>query len=61
MDALITDATSADERRRGPKVAVLPVGSFGQPSLGTAAKGKTILDSLSRSAAAHLAVLAGLR
>ncbi|KJK57715.1 creatininase family protein [Saccharothrix sp. ST-888] len=30
MDSLITDATSADERRRGPKVAVLPVGSFEQ-------------------------------
>ncbi|MFI9363488.1 creatininase family protein [Kitasatospora sp. NPDC053057] len=30
MDALITAATSADERRRGAKVAVLPVGSFEQ-------------------------------
>lgn len=30
MDALITQATSADERRRGSRVAVLPVGSFEQ-------------------------------
>ncbi|MEV7925552.1 creatininase family protein [Kitasatospora sp. NPDC088779] len=30
MDALITAATSADERRRGAKIAVLPVGSFEQ-------------------------------
>lgn len=30
MDDLITRATSADERRRGPAVAVLPVGSFEQ-------------------------------
>ncbi|GAA0662474.1 creatininase family protein [Kitasatospora atroaurantiaca] len=30
MDALITQATSADERRRGSKVAVLPIGSFEQ-------------------------------
>ncbi|MFJ9845569.1 creatininase family protein [Kitasatospora sp. NPDC101155] len=30
MDALITAATSADERQRGAKVAVLPVGSFEQ-------------------------------
>ncbi|MDH6137465.1 creatinine amidohydrolase [Kitasatospora sp. MAA4] len=30
MDATITNATSGDERRRGPKVAVLPVGSFEQ-------------------------------
>ncbi|MFI6848739.1 creatininase family protein [Kitasatospora sp. NPDC050467] len=30
MDALITAATSADERQRGAKIAVLPVGSFEQ-------------------------------
>lgn len=30
MDDLITQATSGDERRRGPAVAVLPVGSFEQ-------------------------------
>ncbi|QDY77294.1 creatininase family protein [Streptomyces qinzhouensis] len=30
MDDLITQATSGDERRRGPSVAVLPVGSFEQ-------------------------------
>jgi creatinine amidohydrolase len=30
MDATITTATSGDERRRGPRVAVLPVGSFEQ-------------------------------
>ncbi|MFB7376677.1 creatininase family protein [Kitasatospora purpeofusca] len=30
MDALITAATSADERRRGARIAVLPVGSFEQ-------------------------------
>ncbi|MFF2081823.1 creatininase family protein [Kitasatospora sp. NPDC058162] len=30
MDALITAATTADERRRGAKIAVLPVGSFEQ-------------------------------
>ncbi|TDC75552.1 creatininase family protein [Streptomyces hainanensis] len=30
MDALITHATSGDERRRAPAVAVLPVGSFEQ-------------------------------
>lgn len=30
MDALITQATSGDERHRGPAVAVLPVGSFEQ-------------------------------
>ncbi|MFF7988445.1 creatininase family protein [Kitasatospora xanthocidica] len=34
-------------------------GIIGQPSLGTAAKGKTLLDSLSRSAAAHLSLIAG--
>ncbi|MFH8751217.1 creatininase family protein [Streptomyces rimosus] len=32
-------------------------GIIGQPSLATAAKGKTLLDSLSQSARAHLAVL----
>ncbi len=30
MDDLITQATSGEERRRGPAVAVLPVGSFEQ-------------------------------
>ncbi|MFF4221935.1 creatininase family protein [Streptomyces abikoensis] len=30
MDDLITQATSGDERERGPSVAVLPVGSFEQ-------------------------------
>lgn len=30
MDATITTATSGDERRRGSKVAVLPIGSFEQ-------------------------------
>ncbi|MFI9721134.1 creatininase family protein [Streptomyces sp. NPDC052396] len=30
MDDLITQATSSDERERGPAVAVLPVGSFEQ-------------------------------
>lgn len=30
MDDLITQATSGDERRRGPAIAVLPVGSFEQ-------------------------------
>ncbi|WP_407560496.1 creatininase family protein [Streptomyces sp. 184] len=30
MDELITRATSADERERGPVIAVLPVGSFEQ-------------------------------
>ncbi len=30
MDALITAATSGDERRRGARIAVLPVGSFEQ-------------------------------
>ena len=30
MDDLITRATSADERHRGPAIAVLPVGSFEQ-------------------------------
>ncbi|MFD7669155.1 creatininase family protein [Streptomyces sp. NPDC059788] len=30
MDDLITQATSEDERRKGPTVAVLPVGSFEQ-------------------------------
>lgn len=30
MDDLITHATTGDERRRGPAVAVLPVGSFEQ-------------------------------
>ncbi|MFI6157302.1 creatininase family protein [Kitasatospora sp. NPDC051170] len=30
MDPLITAATSADERRRGARIAVLPVGSFEQ-------------------------------
>ncbi len=30
MDDLITQATSSDEQRRGPSIAVLPVGSFEQ-------------------------------
>ncbi|GAB7183432.1 hypothetical protein ATKI12_3263 [Kitasatospora sp. Ki12] len=34
-------------------------GIIGQPSLGTAAKGKALLDSLSQSAAAHLSLIAG--
>ncbi|MFJ7273001.1 hypothetical protein [Kitasatospora sp. NPDC098663] len=34
-------------------------GVIGQPSLGTSAKGRALLDSLSRSAAAHLSILAG--
>ncbi|WP_280694719.1 creatininase family protein [Kitasatospora sp. GAS204B] len=34
-------------------------GIIGQPSLGTAAKGKALLDSLSQSAAAHLALISG--
>ncbi|MEE4541636.1 creatininase family protein [Streptomyces sp. V4-01] len=34
-------------------------GIIGQPSLATAAKGKALLDSLSRAAEAHLAVLGG--
>ncbi|MFJ7910245.1 hypothetical protein [Kitasatospora sp. NPDC096204] len=32
-------------------------GIIGQPSLGSAPKGSAILDSLSKSAAAHLALL----
>ncbi|MGW2372055.1 creatininase family protein [Kitasatospora sp. NPDC001683] len=34
-------------------------GIIGQPSLGTAAKGQALLDSLSESAAAHLSIIAG--
>ncbi|MEU8925483.1 creatininase family protein [Kitasatospora sp. NPDC048545] len=34
-------------------------GIIGHPSLGTAAKGKALLDSLSQSAAAHLSLIAG--
>ncbi|MFF3003952.1 creatininase family protein [Kitasatospora sp. NPDC057940] len=61
-DGIEQDDHSAPER---PHLLTLGMagytknGIIGQPSLGTAAKGRALLDSLSRSAAAHLSILAG--
>ncbi|MFD7827026.1 creatininase family protein [Kitasatospora sp. NPDC059803] len=61
-DGIERDDHSAPER---PHLLTLGMagytknGIIGQPSLGTAAKGRALLDSLSRSAAAHLSILAG--
>ncbi|MFD4396043.1 creatininase family protein [Kitasatospora sp. NPDC058478] len=61
-DGIEQDDHSAPER---PHLLTLGMAGYtkngivGQPSLGTAAKGRALLDSLSRSAAAHLSILAG--
>ncbi|WP_371516785.1 creatininase family protein [Kitasatospora sp. NBC_01300] len=61
-DGIERDDHSAPER---PHLLTLGMagytknGIIGQPSLGTAAKGRALLDSLSQSAAAHLSILAG--
>ncbi|MER8100449.1 creatininase family protein [Kitasatospora sp. NPDC094016] len=61
-DGIERDDHSAPER---PHLLTLGMagytknGVIGQPSLGTSAKGRALLDSLSRSAAAHLSILAG--
>ncbi|MEV8325084.1 creatininase family protein [Kitasatospora sp. NPDC056731] len=64
---LIRDGVKQDDHSAPERPHLLTLGMagytkngiIGQPSLGTAAKGRALLDSLSRSAAAHLSILTG--